>query len=282
MSENNREITMENIMETRKCKKCGVEKELTSEFFRQDIRSSGVYFYPKCKICMDEQQKEYYQENREGILEQKQVYHQENKEQSKAYRQENKEEIKKQKAVYRQENKEEIKKQKKAYNQENKEKIKKQKAGYYQENKEEIKKRNNKWGKEKRKNDPSFRLRKNVSNSINKELKKNGSSKNGKSIMNYLPYTLEQLKAHLENKFEDWMTWENQGTYNLDKWDDADPKTWKWQIDHITPHSTFKYESMDSQEFRDCWALDNLRPYSAKQNNIDGARRDADQIQQKY
>jgi hypothetical protein len=242
-------------METRKCKECGVEKELTSEFFRQKIRSSGIYFYPKCKVCMDEQDK--------------------------AYQKENKEKIKKRKAVYQKENKEKIKKRKAGYYQENKEEIDKRNKAYRQENKEEIKKRNNKWGKEKRKNDPSFRLRQNISRSIYKELKKSGSSKKGKSTMNYLPYTREQLCVHLESLFSHpenltpdgqvWMTWENQGTYSLDKWDDADPTTWKWQVDHITPQSTFKFESMDSQEFRDCWALENLRPLSAKQNQLDGA-----------
>jgi len=30
---------------------------------------------------------------------------------------------------------------------------------------------------------------------------------------------------------------------------------------------------MEDQEFLDCWALDNLRPYSAKQNFLDGVRR---------
>lgn len=29
---------------------------------------------------------------------------------------------------------------------------------------------------------------------------------------------------------------------------------------------------MEDEEFKKCWALSNLRPYSAKQNIIDGAR----------
>jgi hypothetical protein len=45
--------------------------------------------------------------------------------------------------------------------------------------------------------------------------------------------------------------------------------TWTWNIDHIIPHSTFKYISMEDQSFKECWSLTNLRPYSAKQNILD-------------
>lgn len=41
----------------------------------------------------------------------------------------------------------------------------------------------------------------------------------------------------------------------------------------IVPHSKFKYTSMEDQSFQKCWALINLRPYSAKQNLLDGNRR---------
>ena len=52
-----------------------------------------------------------------------------------------------------------------------------------------------------------------------------------------------------------------------------DYNTWTWQIDHIVPHSKFKYTSMGDKEFVDCWALSNLRPFSAKRNISDGNRR---------
>jgi hypothetical protein len=47
----------------------------------------------------------------------------------------------------------------------------------------------------------------------------------------------------------------------------------EFHFDHIIPHSTFHYETMDCQEFKDCWALSNLRPLSAKQNLLDGISR---------
>ena len=92
-------------------------------------------------------------------------------------------------------------------------------------------------------------------------------------MLRYLPYTMDDLKRHLEAQFEPWMNWDNHGRYDPKTWDDNDPTTWTWQIDHKKPHSEFDYTTMDCQEFRDCWALSNLRPYSAKQNNIDGGSR---------
>jgi hypothetical protein len=66
------------------------------------------------------------------------------------------------------------------------------------------------------------------------------------------------------------MTWENHGAYQSSKWDDNDISTWKWQIDHIIPQHKLPYSSMEDENFKKCWALENLRPYSAKQNLLDG------------
>jgi hypothetical protein len=90
---------------------------------------------------------------------------------------------------------------------------------------------------------------------------------------NNMAYTPEMLKAHIEQQFEPCMFWSNQGAYNSETWDDNDPTTWTWQLDHIIPHSDFNYSSMEDQSYKDCWALSNLRPYSAKLNSIDGASR---------
>ena len=49
--------------------------------------------------------------------------------------------------------------------------------------------------------------------------------------------------------------------------------TEKWNIDHIKPQSDFVFTSFEDIEVIKCWGLDNLRPLSAKQNVIDGARR---------
>jgi len=67
------------------------------------------------------------------------------------------------------------------------------------------------------------------------------------------------------------MNWENRGTYNPNTWKDDDLSTWTWNIDHIIPHSLFNYTSLEDEDFKKCWSLDNLRPYSAKQNILDGS-----------
>ena len=137
----------------------------------------------------------------------------------------------------------------------------------------EVRARKRRYIKQRRASDPLFKIRNNVSKSINQMLKFNGSSKKGESFLKYLPYSMLELKEHLEKQFESWMTWNNHGKYNSKTWDDNNPSTWTWQIDHIIPHSTFLYVTMTSQCFNDCWSLCNLRPLSAKQNLIDGATR---------
>jgi hypothetical protein len=152
-------------------------------------------------------------------------------------------------------------------------KIKISKKTHYENNKVYIKEHNKKYLNNKRENNPVFRQMVNVSRQILTGLQKQKSSKNGKSCWKKLPYTPKEITQHLENLFESWMTWNNYGRYVSKTWDDNDPTTWKWQIDHIIPHSKLPYDSMDHPNFIKCWTLDNLRPLSAKQNVIDGNRR---------
>lgn len=123
------------------------------------------------------------------------------------------------------------------------------------------------------KNNPEFRLKKNVSWNIWHSLTKAGSSKKGETCIKYLSFTITQLKEHLERQFEPWMNWENLGPYEAKKWDDNDLSTWRWQVDHIIPQSDLPYTNMNDLNFKKCWDLSNLRPYSAKFNNMDGVKR---------
>jgi hypothetical protein len=111
---------------------------------------------------------------------------------------------------------------------------------------------------EKIKNNLFFRLRKNISRSIYHALKKNGFAKNS-TLDQYLEWNIRDLKIHLEKQFDAQMTWSNYGRY--------------WHIDHILPQSSFYYESVKDENFKKCWALDNLRPLDAKTNMSEGASR---------
>jgi hypothetical protein len=75
---------------------------------------------------------------------------------------------------------------------------------------------------------------------------------------NLLGYSVEDLKVHLESQFTDGMTWEKFFRGGI-------------HIDHIIPRMNFRYSSSDDPQFKDCWALSNLRPIWPKQNSISGA-----------
>lgn len=113
--------------------------------------------------------------------------------------------------------------------------------------------------KNKIKNDINFSLKKKILFLIRKKIKKAGAA-----VIQRLSYSMTDLQIHIESQFESWMNWNNQGAYNKATWDDNDKSTWVWQLDHIIPHSTFNYSSIEDQSFKECWALNNLRPYSAK------------------
>jgi hypothetical protein len=90
------------------------------------------------------------------------------------------------------------------------------------------------------------------------------------SIMKFLPYSIEELKQNIELLFEPWMNWQNWGMYNPNVWNDNDQSTWTWNIDHIIPQSKLPYASMEDDNFKKCWSLNNLRPLSSKENILKG------------
>jgi hypothetical protein len=226
-------------------------------------------------------------------LEEKEISKLKNKERKKIkdkkYREKHKNELREKNKNWYEKNKEEIKKSSREKRLQNKllnppnprnKKPKKEKVydkeyfqNYYQENKKEIILGNIQREKERSKTDPIFKLRRRLSNSIRNMLKCFKSSKNNESILKYLEYSIEQLKQHIENQFEPWMNWNNQGMYKRNQWDDEDQTTWVWNIDHIIPHSDLPYDNMEHPNFKKCWSLENLRPLSAKQNILDGVRR---------
>lgn len=123
------------------------------------------------------------------------------------------------------------------------------------------------------KTDQAFMLRKRISRVINAALKRQGSSKKGGSILNHLPNSIQEIKVHIESSWESWMNWDNYGKYDPKTWNDDDEITWRWNIDHIIPQSFLPYDNMEHPNFKKCWSLENLRPYSAKKNALESNRR---------
>jgi hypothetical protein len=221
-------------MDTKVCSICGKEKPLTLDFFMRGTNQKVPYWYNFCKECYNKKAK-----------------------------------VKNSK--YRKKNKEILKVKKKEYYQNNKNDPEFQETRRQSRHNGKSRRRENE--KLKRKIDPIFRLRDNVRTMIRLMIFNNYGSKSGSSINEYLPFTIQELKKHLENQFEPWMTWDNHGKYNVKIWNDNDQSTWTWQIDHIVPQSELPYQSMNDNNFQKCWSLSNLRPLSAKTNSIDGAKR---------
>jgi len=105
------------------------------------------------------------------------------------------------------------------------------------------------------------RLAKNIRSNIYNCLK----NKTGQ--LRHVDWSIEDLKKHLESKFQAGMSWDNYGR-KLNK-------TRCWEVDHIVPINYKKdgeyfYKNLDdpnSESFKHCWSLDNLQPMWADENN---------------
>jgi hypothetical protein len=85
-----------------------------------------------------------------------------------------------------------------------------------------------------------------------------GSRKGGRGLADILGYDVETLRRHLERQFQPGMSWENMG---------------EWHIDHIVPIASFCYANERDPEFKACWALTNLAPRWAEDNQQKHAKR---------
>jgi hypothetical protein len=244
------------------CKGCGVDKVATTEFFHSN-KTTKDGLQGKCKVCIKayqqgrkdkrrETQAKWREKNREKINEQAQQWREDNREKTRQiardhyYR--NHDNILEKYAT------DEYKERQEKWRAENHDKVKGYKRKWNRDNRDY----RNEWERERCKTDPCYRLRRSVSRSVNIALKHTDGSKGGSSTFEYLPYTLQALREHLENQFEDWMTWDNWGV----------PKDGErtWHIDHIHPQSLLPYDTLDHPNFLKCWSLSNLRPMDAIEN----------------
>jgi len=96
---------------------------------------------------------------------------------------------------------------------------------------------------------PRGRISRSISRRIRKDLQ-NGS-KGRHHWEELVDFTVDQLKQHLEKKFQSGMSWENYG---------------EWHIDHKTPVIAFNFERPEDLDFKKCWSLKNLQPMWAFDN----------------
>ena len=111
----------------------------------------------------------------------------------------------------------------------------------------------------KRRNKPSNILSNRLRRGIRKTLK-GGKSK---STFELLDYTPDELNAHFESYFTE------ESGYS---WDNID----NWHIDHIRPVSSFNFTTTECEDFKKCWALENLQPLWAADNIAKGNKWDGE------
>jgi hypothetical protein len=249
------------------CKKCGIEKD-DNDFYRENRNITGLM--GSCKECYNILQKKHRDNNAENIKTRHKIYYENNKEKLKEYRTINEKKLKEYKKEYDKNNKEKIREHIKIWKSNNKEKvsfgaklyrsnnidkIKKYRSGYRITNIDKInqnRKKNqgliNLYLKNRRNNDPLYKLTINVRNRVKSFLKIKQITKKNKTF-DLIGVTPEALKEHLEKLFTTGMSWENYG---------------KWHIDHIIPLSSAKteeelYRLCHYTNLQPLWAEDNLK-----------------------
>jgi len=207
--------------ETHKLCNCCKEVKPRTDYYKNKARKDGIG--TQCKLCEAAKQRE--RNQRPEVKARLYEYH----------------------ARYREENREQFRESQQRYRDKNYDKLKEQRLS------EEGQRIQREYQRNRRRNDPAYRLKHNVSRQVHHALV--GKHKAG-STFDHLPYTQQQLKEHLENQFDDKMTWDNYGTY--------------WHVDHIYPQSRLPFDSLDHVNFLTCWALTNLRPLEARENMSKG------------
>jgi len=212
------------------CTKCNLQKELT-DFNKHPTCIDGLM--GTCKSCKKKYSENYRLNNRKILAKKQQTYRDSHKEEYKNY----------QKSFYL-DNKEKLIEKTKIWLENNKEK----RINWLKENKDKINKKSNKYQKERKKIDPLFKLRTNISSLILMSIKRQGYLKKSKTYK-YLGCTFDEFKIHIEKQFTKGMNWNNQG---------------EWHLDHIYPVSLAKDEEElirlnHYTNFQPLWALDNIR-----------------------
>jgi hypothetical protein len=133
--------------------------------------------------------------------------------------------------------------------------------------------RDAKTSKEKRNKNYTLRVRTSVATSIKRHIAKVTGvycpfsvPKIWQAIENKCGYGHKALVDHLEAQFTPNMNWYNQKT-------PREPGEFGWHMDHIQPHSDYKYDFLDHPDFIACWALENLRPLEAVMNMQKGNKK---------
>jgi len=230
------------------CKKCNNEKDI-NQFPKNKKEKDGYFIY--CKSCEKERRDKYNNENREKVNERSRTWRKNNPEKYKQiiekYLEKNPNmESKYRTRKYREDEnyKNKLKEKRLEHYKNNVEEERLKRKNYFKKNRLKERKKNDEWRKKKLKNDPIFRMKKNIRSRIIEYIKGKHLSER---TFNIIGLKYEEFKIYIENQFTDGMSWENYG---------------KWDIDHIIPLCTAKNE----EEIIKLNHYTNLRPYWHEDN----------------
>jgi len=168
-------------MKKKVCTKCRIKK-LINEFNKTKAREDGLS--TRCKKCLSEYHKKYYEQNRQKILNAVETYKANNREKVLAGK----------RREYRK----------------HKDKYLFDSANWQKKNRKKSNAIKYKYKIKKRKEDPTYRIVDNLRSRIRAVLKGNNKSQQS---MELIGCSKQELEAHLENQFTEGMTWENYGYY---------------------------------------------------------------------
>ena len=227
-------------------------------------------YYKNNKEACSKRNEEYRENNKEKVAAWQKEYVANNKEKTDAYqkdyRDNNKEKLAYSNKEYRENNKEKLSKlakesykkhrskrldDAKSYYKNNKEKVLAYGKEYNIKNKDKINSSKRLWAKYKRKHDPLFKLKGNLSHRTNQAFKVKFWNKESKT-KDMLGCSYEVAKNHLERQFTKGMNWSNHG---------------KWHIDHIIPLASANnkkelYKLCHYTNLQPLWAIDNLSKHA--------------------
>ena len=219
---------------------------------KERILKKNEEWRKKNKERQNARARQYYYENKERLNQKGKEYYHKNwhkiQEQHRKYKKNNEEKLKKH--YYSESNQERLKK----YKEKNKEKFKKMR----QERDKKNRKKLNKYTRDRKKNNPSFRIRHQLSNRLWSALKRNNLYQSKcASTMQLVGCTIEELWKHLESSpsWEPWMTRENYGKGG-------------WDVDHILPCASFDLKCPVQQLA--CFHWSNLQPLEHIKNCAKG------------
>lgn len=205
------------------------------------------YVSSGCVVCSEKQRSEWWGENKDYHKKLMADWYQENREKQDAYS-----------AKWARENKARRSKHHAKWRSKNIERVRLVKKMWENTNPEHVA-RHERSRRAKRKSMVKYIVTSRMRNRVYGALHRKGGSREGSSWRDLVPYSVDDLIAHLKKTIPVGYCWDDLSKGLL-------------HLDHIIPVSAFNFTSSQDIDFQKCWALKNLRIISAVENLRKGAR----------